>query len=92
MALKKYEINCDMGEGFGRWKMVCLLPSRGLSCLSPFFLQGPDEELMKVVDVANIACGFHAGDPSIMRNVVRMTKEHGVKAGAHPGLQGTAQP
>lgn len=65
-----------------------MLPSSGLPHLSPI-LQGPDEELMKIVDVANIACGFHAGDPSIMRNVVRMAKEHGVKAGAHPGLQGT---
>jgi len=36
--------------------------------------------------VANIACGFHAGDPSIMLQTVRWAKANGVKAGAHPGL------
>lgn len=64
----KYEINADMGEGFGRWKM------------------GPDEELMPLLDAANIACGFHAGDPSIMLKTVRLCKQHNVRAGAHPGL------
>ncbi|KAI0179693.1 LamB/YcsF [Hypoxylon sp. FL1284] len=62
------EINCDMGEGFGRWKM------------------GPDEELMRIVDVANVACGFHAGDPSTMARTARLAKQHGVRVGAHPGL------
>ncbi|KAL2414727.1 Lactam utilization protein lamB [Exophiala dermatitidis] len=47
---------------------------------------GPDEELMPFIDAANIACGFHAGDPSIMLNTVRLCKKYGVKAGAHPGL------
>lgn len=40
---------------------------------------------MKHIDTANIACGFHAGDPSIMANTVRLCKQYGVKAGAHPG-------
>ncbi|KAE8151369.1 LamB/YcsF family protein [Aspergillus avenaceus] len=66
---RKYEINADMGEGFGRWKM------------------GPDEELMPFIDAANIACGFHAGDPTIMLKTVRLCKKYGVKAGAHPGQQ-----
>lgn len=44
---------------------------------------------MKYIDVANIACGFHAGDPSLMVKIVRLAKLHGKKAGAHPGLQGT---
>ncbi|VUC29305.1 unnamed protein product [Clonostachys rosea] len=66
---KKVEINCDMGEGFGKWKM------------------GPDEDLMKLMDYANIACGFHAGDPTTMIKTIRLAKEHGVKIGAHPGLQ-----
>lgn len=42
---------------------------------------------MPLIDAANIACGFHAGDPSIMLKTVRLCKKHGVKAGAHPGLQ-----
>ncbi|CZR61399.1 related to lactam utilization protein LamB [Phialocephala subalpina] len=49
--------------------------------------QGPDEELMKYIDVANIACGFHAGDPSLMLKTVRLAKANNVKMGAHPGLQ-----
>lgn len=86
---KKVEINCDMGEGFGRWKMVGRgrvdsASRRGqLTCI-----QGPDDELIKLIDYANIACGFHAGDPSIMLKTIRLAKEHGVKIGAHPGLQG----
>lgn len=58
-------------------------------CLAlPLTFQGPDEELMNHIDVANIACGFHAGDPTIMLETVRLAKQKGVKAGAHPGLQG----
>lgn len=49
-------------------------------------LQGPDEEIMEFIDIANIACGYHAGDPSIMHQTVRLCKENGVKSGAHPGL------
>ncbi len=45
-----------------------------------------DAALMQVVSSANIACGFHAGDPAIMTNMVRLAKEHGVGIGAHPGL------
>lgn len=42
---------------------------------------------MKYIDVANIACGFHAGDPSIMLKTVKLAKAHGVRAGAHPGIE-----
>ncbi|MFJ5160775.1 5-oxoprolinase subunit PxpA [Pantoea sp. NPDC088449] len=45
-----------------------------------------DAALMQVVSSANIACGFHAGDPAIMTNMVRLAKQHGVGIGAHPGL------
>lgn len=48
--------------------------------------KGPDEELMKHVDVANVACGFHAGDPSTMVRTVRLAKQHGIRVGAHPGM------
>jgi UPF0271 protein len=61
-------INCDMGEGFGLYRM------------------GDDAALMPHIDLANVACGFHASDPSIMRATVRLAKQHGVKAGAHPSL------
>jgi UPF0271 protein len=45
-----------------------------------------DEALMKVVSSANIACGFHAGDPDTMARMVRLAKANGVGIGAHPGL------
>ncbi len=68
MATRTLDINVDLGEGFGNWKM------------------GPDAQLMPLITTANVACGFHASDPSIMRETVEMAKENGVVLGAHPGL------
>ncbi len=47
---------------------------------------GLDEEVFKYVTSANIACGFHAGDPNVMRRTVKLAKELGVAVGAHPGF------
>lgn len=47
---------------------------------------GTDEALMPTITSANIACGFHAGDPAIMRRTVRLAQAHAVAIGAHPGL------
>ncbi|MGH9310892.1 MAG: LamB/YcsF family protein [Vicinamibacterales bacterium] len=47
---------------------------------------GNDAELLKSVTSANVACGFHAGDPAVMRETVRLAKQAGVAVGAHPGL------
>ncbi|MGG3735813.1 5-oxoprolinase subunit PxpA [Heyndrickxia coagulans] len=47
---------------------------------------GRDEEILDLVTSANIACGFHAGDPAVMRKTVRMAAEKGIGIGAHPGL------
>ncbi|ERI49693.1 5-oxoprolinase subunit PxpA [Pseudomonas sp. AOB-7] len=66
-------LNCDMGEGFGAWRM------------------GDDALAMPLIDQANLACGFHAGDPLIMARSVALAVEHGVRIGAHPSypdLQG----
>lgn len=65
---KRVDLNCDMGESFGAYKI------------------GSDEELMKHVTSANIACGAHAGDFDVMDRTVRLAKEHGVRVGAHPGF------
>lgn len=62
------DLNCDMGESFGAWKM------------------GSDLEVLPYVTSANIACGFHAGDPGVMRRTVAAALRHGVALGAHPGL------
>jgi UPF0271 protein len=61
-------INCDMGEGFGLYRI------------------GDDEGLMPLIDVANVACGFHASDFNHMRRTVQLAKRHGVNVGAHPSL------
>src|SRR5258708_17510255 len=62
------EINCDMGESFGLYKM------------------GDDEGMMPHITIANVACGFHASDPTVMARTVRLTKRHNVRVGAHPSL------
>lgn len=62
------DINCDMGESFGPWRM------------------GEDEQVMPNISSANIACGAHAGDPSVMRRTVRLAVQHDVGVGAHPGF------
>ena len=70
---KVIDLNCDMGESFGPWRM------------------GQDAEVMPWITSANIACGFHAGDFSTMRQTVLLAKTHGVAIGAHvslPDLQG----
>ena len=47
---------------------------------------GDDADIMSSVTSANIACGFHAGDPSVMRQTVRLAARAGVAVGAHPGF------
>jgi UPF0271 protein len=47
---------------------------------------GRDEEVMPHITSANIACGFHGGDPHVMRRTVEQAMRHGVAIGAHPGL------
>ena len=61
-------INCDMGEGFGLYRIA------------------DDAAIMPFITMANVACGFHASDPSVMHKTIRLAKEHGVKVGAHPSL------
>lgn len=47
---------------------------------------GMDQEILSFVTSVNIACGFHAGDPGVMRKTVGEALRHGVAIGAHPGL------
>ena len=47
---------------------------------------GQDEALMASITSANVACGFHAGDASVMRQTIALAKQHGVAVGAHPGF------
>jgi UPF0271 protein len=72
-ALPSIDLNADLGEGFGVWRM------------------GDDAAMLRVVTSANIACGFHAGDPDIMASGLREAKALGVAVGAHvsfPDLPG----
>ena len=52
--MKTIDLNCDMGEGLGAWKM------------------GDDATLLDHVTSANIACGFHAGDPGTIHRTVKL--------------------
>jgi UPF0271 protein len=47
---------------------------------------GQDAALMESITSANIACGFHAGDPGVMRQTLALAKDKGVAVGAHPGF------
>lgn len=47
---------------------------------------GNDAALMKVITSANVAAGFHAGDPVVLRETIKLARAHGVAIGAHPGL------
>ena len=48
---------------------------------------GDDAALLDIVSTANIACGFHGGDPSVMRRTMAAAQAKGVSIGAHPGFQ-----
>ncbi|MCQ1530624.1 LamB/YcsF family protein [Lutispora saccharofermentans] len=64
---KFVDLNSDVGESFGSYKL------------------GLDQEVLKHVSSVNIACGWHAGDPLIMDDTVRMAAANGLGIGAHPG-------
>jgi len=49
-------------------------------------MSGQDPALIPHVTSANVACGFHAGDPSVMRETIVLAREYGVAIGAHPGF------
>ncbi|MBB4144249.1 LamB/YcsF family protein [Rhizobium rhizoryzae] len=59
------DLNSDLGESYGAWKM------------------GDDTAMLSIVSSANIACGFHAGDPLGIRQTVKAAVERGVVIGAH---------
>jgi UPF0271 protein len=66
------DLNADLGEGFGRWRL------------------GDDDALLELVTSANVACGFHAGDPSTMRRVCSAAIGRGVRVGAQVGYRDLA--
>jgi 5-oxoprolinase (ATP-hydrolysing) subunit A len=67
--MKCVDLNSDMGEGFGAYKI------------------GDDAAMLDIVTSANIACGYHAGDPDIMVQTALKAREKTVQIGAHPGFQ-----
>jgi 5-oxoprolinase (ATP-hydrolysing) subunit A len=66
-ALMRMDINCDMGESFGSYRI------------------GDDDKIIAFITSANIACGYHAGDPHVMAKTVSLARQHRVSIGAHPG-------
>ena len=65
------DLNCDMGDGFGHWT----------------YGDAPDSALMPLISSANVATGYHAGDPNQMDAVAALAAEYGVGLGAHPGYK-----
>lgn len=65
------DLNADMGESFGAWTIG----------------DGVDPDIMPLISSANIAAGFHAGDPSAMVETLRLASRHGVSVGVHPGYR-----
>jgi 5-oxoprolinase (ATP-hydrolysing) subunit A len=68
----RIDLNADLGEGFGQWKL------------------GDDAALLAVITSANVACGFHAGDPSIMQRVCEQAVASSVRIGAQVGYRDLA--
>ena len=68
----RVDLNSDLGEGFGVWRL------------------GDDEALLEIVTSANVACGFHAGDPDTLRRVCAKAAEGGVAIGAQVGYRDLA--
>ncbi|WP_431892777.1 LamB/YcsF family protein [Micromonospora haikouensis] len=66
------DLNADLGEGFGIWRL------------------GDDEALLDLITSANVACGFHGGDPSTMRRVCAAAAQRGVAVGAQVGYRDLA--
>jgi UPF0271 protein len=66
--MRRLDLNCDCGEGFGAYAM------------------GDDAAMLDIVTSANVACGFHGGDPEIMAATFAAAKAKGVAIGAHPGF------
>ena len=62
------DLNSDMGEAFGAYRM------------------GDDDAILRIVTSANVACGFHGGDPEVMAHTFTLARELGVAVGAHPGF------
>ena len=50
------------------------------------YKMGDDDGMMPHITIANVACGFHASDPTVMARTVRLAKRHRVQVGAHPSL------
>ncbi len=63
--MKAIDINSDLGESFGAWRM------------------GDDEAMLGIVSSANVACGYHAGDPAGILKTLRAAEANGVAVGAH---------
>ena len=60
MPVNKIDLNSDVGESFGNYKL------------------GLDEEVVPLISSANVACGFHAGDPTVMKRTLEIAADNGV--------------
>ncbi|WP_078284349.1 LamB/YcsF family protein [Mycobacteroides chelonae] len=70
--MTRIDLNADLGEGFGAWRL------------------GDDEAMLDVVTSANLACGFHAGDPATLHRTCRAAAARGIRIGAQVGYRDLA--
>jgi UPF0271 protein len=68
MFSMRIDLNSDLGESFGPWKM------------------GDDEAMLGIITSASVACGWHAGDPTVMHRAAELARKNGVAIGAHPSF------
>lgn len=89
MATEEIEFNADMGEGLGVWPAPMQVWRFDLDRNGPID-PGADaglpslERILRMVSTVNLACGFHAGDPYLMKRYVSAAKAAGCTIGAHP--------
>ena len=84
---RSIDFNADIGEGYGVWASPNQMWRADLERGGP--INSPDPALpagqvMRLVSSVNLACGFHAGDPYLIKRYVRAAKEAGCRVGAHP--------
>lgn len=95
MPTRQIEFNADIGEGLGVWPAPMQVWRFDLDRNGPLDPQSDEgltsvERIMRMISTVNLACGFHAGDPYLMKRYVSAAKAAGCTIGAHPSYPDTA--
>lgn len=91
--MNQVEFNADIGEGYGVWALPNMVWRADLERGGGLEPSAPSDSVvgvMRQVDCVNLACGFHAGDPLLIKSYIQVAKAHGCRIGAHPSYPDTA--